>query len=113
MARFETVSLEQAPRDAKPRRRHSRIVTQYIGYIRQLKRGMAGFLQPGEGETLQVLRRRLGTAAKLSGKALVIKQAENQLYFWLQAPPTPRRRGEHPAEQQSGDATASSVTPSS
>ncbi len=63
---------------------------EYLGYIEQLTEGQAGKLQPGEGERVATVRRRLGIAAKLSGKDISIKQQGNEVYFWVE--PYPRLR---------------------
>jgi len=63
---------------------------EYLGYIEQLTEGQAGKLQPGEGERVATMLRRLGVAAKLSGKDISIKQQGNEVYFWVE--PYPRLR---------------------
>ncbi len=63
---------------------------EYLGYIEQLTEGQAGKLQPGEGERVAAVQRRLSVAAKLSGKDIVIKRQGNEVYFWLE--PYPRLR---------------------
>ena len=52
------------------------------GAIQGLEPGQAGRLVPGEGERVTTVRRRLGAAAKLSGKELVIKRVGEEVYFW-------------------------------
>ena len=39
---------------------------------------------------MTTVRRRLGVAAKLSGKDITIKRQGNEVYFWVQAEPRPR-----------------------
>jgi len=70
----------------------AQITKEYLGYIEQLTEGQAGRLQPGEGETVATVRRRLGVAAKLSGKDITIKRQGNDVYFWVQANPRLRRQ---------------------
>jgi hypothetical protein len=69
------------------------IIKEYLGYIDQLKKGQAGRLQPAEGESVGAVRRRLGAAAKLAGKELVIKRADEEVYFWVADAAPGRRRG--------------------
>ena len=90
MPRFELVSRSEAElKTAKGKR--AEIAKEYLGYIDQLREGQAGRLQAAEGESAAALRRRLGAAARLAGKELVIKRAGEEVYFWM--PGTTRRRG--------------------
>ena len=67
---------------------------QYMDYIRQLETGQAGKLIPDEGETTAAIRRRLGVAAELLGKSLVVNRLGDVVYFWEESSgPAPRRRG--------------------
>ena len=79
------------------------IKQEYLGYIEQLTEGQAGRLQPDEGqagrlqpdegESVATVRRRLGVAAKSSGKDITIKRQGNEVYFWVQPLyPTLRRQ---------------------
>jgi len=70
----------------------AQITKEYLGYIEQLTEGQAGRLQPGEDESMATVRRRLGIAAKLSGKDITIKRQGNEVYFWVQQEPRPRRQ---------------------
>jgi len=70
----------------------AQINKEYLGYIEQLTEGQAGRLQPGEGESVATVRRRLGVAAKLSGKDITIKRQGNEVYFWVQPYPRLRRQ---------------------
>ncbi len=72
--------------------RTAQITQEYLGYIEQLPEGQAGRLQPGEGESVATVRRRLGVAAKLSGQDITIKRQGNEVYFWVQAYPRLRRQ---------------------
>ena len=56
---------------------------EYIDFIDGLSSGQAGRLQAKKGETLRMVRRRLGDAGRLLGKGLVIKQDGQVIYFWL------------------------------
>ena len=91
MPRFELVSREEAQaRTATPGKR-TQIVQEYLSYITQLKEGQSGKLQPGPEETVATVRRRLGSAAKVSGKNVVIKRTGDEIYFWVE--PAAKRRG--------------------
>ena len=67
---------------------------QYMDYIGQLENGQAGKLIPNAGETTAAIRRRLGAAAQLLGKSLVVNRQGDVVYFWKEGDgPAPRRRG--------------------
>ncbi len=70
----------------------AQINQEYLGYIEQLTEGQAGKLQPGEGERVATVRRRLGVAAKSSGKDIAIRRQGTEVYFWVQQEPRPRRQ---------------------
>ncbi len=70
----------------------AQITQEYLGYIEQLPEDQAGRLQPDEGESVATVRRRLGIAAKLSGKDIIIKRQGNEVYFWEEPYPTLRRQ---------------------
>ena len=57
----------------------AQITQEYLGYIGQLPEGQAGRLQPGESESVATVRRRLGVAAKSSGKDITIKRQAMEL----------------------------------
>lgn len=94
MPDFELISEAEAKIISATGKR-AEITKEYLGYIGQLQEGQAGRLQAIEGETPGAVRRRLGAAAKLAEKDLVIKRAEDVIYFWLTPEPakSPRRRG--------------------
>ena len=70
------------------------IMRQYMDFIEQLEAGRAGKLIPDEGETTAAIRRRLGAAAQLLGKSLVVNRLGDVVFFWEEASsPVPRRRG--------------------
>ena len=97
MPHFETLPLEEAlMRSATGRR--AEITKEYLNYIEQLREGQAGKLTVTDGETYPTVRRRLGAAAKLAGKDIVVRRAGDDLYFWAQPQeqPRPRRRGRRP-----------------
>ncbi len=97
MPKFQVVSVEEAmTRSATGKR--AEVIREYLGYIQQLKEGEAGKLQPGEGEKVTAVRRRLGIAAKAAGKELAIRRAGDEIYFWVKSPDKgrPKRRGRKP-----------------
>ena len=94
MPTFELVSLADAEINSATGKR-AQIIREYMGYIDRLPKGQAGKLVATEGETAGAVRRRLGAAAKLAGKDLVIRRADDGVYFWIRSGPSksPRRRG--------------------
>ena len=81
MPKFEVLNLEETMVKAATGRR-AELDREYLGYIEELKAGRAGALKAAEGESLAAIRRRLGAAAKLARKDLVIKRVDDRLYFW-------------------------------
>ena len=65
--------------------KRAQIMKEYVGYIEQLKDGQAEKLRATDGETVAAVRRRLGAAAKLIGKDLVIKRSGDEVFFWDQS----------------------------
>ncbi len=93
MPTFDQVPLQEAIlKTVTGKSKTAQITQEYLSYIEQLTEGQAGRLQPGESESVATLRRRLGVAAKLSGKDIIIKRQGNEVYFWVQQEPRPRRR---------------------
>ena len=91
MPQFALVPLQEALSNTTPPSERTAIIQEYVEYINQLRAGRAGRIQPSEGETTGSVRRRLGEAAKLSGKELVIKRVGDEIYFWTKT--QGRRRG--------------------
>ncbi len=91
MPTFDQVPLQEAMMKTATGKT-APITQEYLGYIEQLTESQAGRLQPGQGESVATVRRRLGAAVKLSGKDIVIKRQGNEVYFWVQQEPRPRRR---------------------
>ncbi len=89
MPTFDQVPLQEAILKTATGKT-AKITQEYLGYIQQLTDGQAGRLQPGEGESVATVRRRLGVAAKLAGEDITIKRQGNEVYFWV--PPYPRLR---------------------
>ena len=91
MPTFDEVPLQEAMLKTATGR-PAQITQEYLGYIEQLAEGQAGRLQPGDGESVATVRRRLGVAVKLSSKDITIKRQGNEVYFWVQQEPRPRRQ---------------------
>ena len=72
MPTLEVVSLQDAQREISLTGKRGVIMRQYMDYIGQLETGQAGKLIPDEDETTAAIRRRLGAAAELLGKNLVV-----------------------------------------
>ena len=69
MPTFDHVPLQEAVlKTATGTSKTAQINQEYLGYIDQLTEGQAGRLQPGVGESVATVRRRLGVAAKSSGR---------------------------------------------
>ena len=90
MPTFELISQQEALARTTTGKR-AQVLQEYVGFIDQLKPGQAGTLRASEGETLGAVRRRLGAAARLQGKNLVIKRTADDVFFWLGE--ARRRRG--------------------
>ncbi len=97
MPKFELVSRDDAMMKSATGKR-VQIMKEYMSYVQQLREGQAGKLRAAEGEKVAAIRRRLGIAARLAGKALTIKRVEDEIYFWVksQGEGSPRRRGSRP-----------------
>ena len=91
MPTFDQVPLQEAMLKTATGKT-AQITQEYLGYIEQLPEDQAGRLQPDEGESVATVRRRLGVAAKLSGKDIIIKRQGNEVYFWEQPFPRLRRQ---------------------
>ena len=76
MPTFDQVSLQEAVLKTATGKT-AQIIKEYLGYIEQLTKGQAGSVRPGEGERVATMQRRLGVAAKLSGKDISIKRQGN------------------------------------
>ena len=94
MPTLELVSLRDARLELSLKGRRGALMRRYMDFINRVETGQAGKLIPEDGETTAALRRRLGAAAELLGKSLVINRQGNTVYFWEQEPGrAPRRRG--------------------
>ena len=93
MPTLELVSLRDAQLELSLSGKSGAIMRQYVDYITQLEPGRAGKLTPEAGETTASVRRRLGAAAQLLGKSLVVKRQGSVIFFWEgDGGPHPRRR---------------------
>ncbi len=90
MPLLEVVSRSEAELRTAGKAR-AEALRKYIDFIEGLKGDQAGKLEAGEGETTRTVRRRLGDAARLIGKELVIKRDGGVVYFWLKT--SAKRRG--------------------
>lgn len=102
MPKFDITPLVEAEsRSALGKR--SQITMEYLEILSQLKSGQAGKLESSKGERSAAVRRRLGSAAKLVGRELIIKRRRGKIYFWdkpgraQEAMAIPQDR-EHPLE---------------
>ncbi len=89
MPKFHVVPTTEVPQRERAGREEA-VRAEYVGYIDQIGRTKAGKLTPSDGETTQALRRRLGAAAKHTGKELIVKRNSQDIYFWRK--PTRRRK---------------------
>ena len=94
MPTLELVSLQEARLELSLTGKRGVMMRQYMDYIGQIETGQAGKLIPDEGETTAAIRRRLGAAAELLGKSLVVNRQGDVVYFWEESSGSaPRRRG--------------------
>ena len=99
MPEFELIPLNEAMLKSTTGKR-AQIIAEYMGYIDQLEEGRAGKFQATEGETTAAIRRRMGAAAKLAGKEIVVKRVGDEVYVWAQE--KPRRRPGRPRKSSAG-----------
>ena len=94
MPTLEIVTLQVAQLELSLAGKRGMIMHQYMDCIEQLETGQAGKLIPDEGETTAAIRRRLGAAAQLLGKSLVVNRLVD-VFFLLEegSGPAPRHRG--------------------
>ncbi len=90
MPEFKLIPLDKAIQTTAMNRR-GRPSYEYAGYISRVAGDKAGVLVPSEGETARAVRRRLGSAAKVAGKDLVIRRVGDATYFWIAAERKERR----------------------
>ena len=92
MPTLEVVSLQDAQLELSLTGKRGVIMRQYVDYIGQLETSQAGKLIPDEGETTAAIRRRLGAAAQLLGKSLVVNRLGDVVYFWDEGSSSAARR---------------------
>ena len=92
MPQFSSLSVGEAQAKSATGKR-AELLTEYIGYLRQLQPGGAGSLRVGPGETTQALRRRLGAAARAVDTRLTIRRTADTIYFWATEGNGRRKRG--------------------
>ena len=102
MPRFEYLSARDAHLELVLRGSRGEILREYMGYIEQIDPEHAGKLTAGEGESTAAVRRRLGAAAQLLGRSLVVTRDGRVVYFWESEEDRPRRRGRPPSSERSG-----------
>lgn len=91
---LEVVTLQDAKLELSLTGKRGVMMRQYMDYIAHLETGQAGKLIPDEGETTAAIRRRLGAAARLLGKSLVVNRLGDVVFFWEESSgAAPRRRG--------------------
>ncbi|HIA17299.1 MAG TPA: hypothetical protein EYN72_11065 [Dehalococcoidia bacterium] len=88
---FDLIPMQEAVVRCALTGKRGEIMEEYFGYVSQLKPGKAGKLSLVEGDTSAAVKQRLGTAAKLKGKQLVVKRVDDDIYFWEAE--TQKRRG--------------------
>jgi hypothetical protein len=89
MARFSTLSLDDARKAVLPPRRATQ--AQYQDYVRGLAEDSAGQLELGAEDRPITERARLKAAAKVLGVNLEIRRRGNMMVFWKTTEP-PRTR---------------------
>ena len=102
LPRFEYLSARDAHLELVLRGSRGEILREYMGYIEQIDPEHAGKLTAGEGESTAAVRRRLGAAAQLLGRSLVVTRDGRVVYFWESEEDRPRRRGRPPRSESSG-----------
>ena len=82
MAQFDMLTVDEA-RGRLTSSKQSKIRAQYLAYVAALVPGQVGRLVPEEGEPVGLVRTRLSTAVRTSGRKVIIRRAGNELLFWL------------------------------
>ena len=86
MPTFDILPMNEARADSATGQRAA-LLQEYTGYIQRVGPGQAGKLEPGDGETIQAVRRRLNAAAEALGKELQVRRSANTVYFWTSETP--------------------------
>ena len=95
MPKLDVLSMDQALLNSATGKR-AQILREYIAIIEQVPAGQAGRLAISTGETLSMIKRRVGAAAKQTGQALVIRSTDEYVFFWKDINNSQRRRGRPP-----------------
>lgn len=95
MPQLNVLPIDQAQINSATGKR-AQIMREFREIIERVPAGKAGQLTASPGETLSAIRRRLGTAARQTGTALIIKRTEQSIYFWVDSGDGRRRRGRPP-----------------
>ena len=91
MPPLDIMSRKYARRELSLIGQRGALMREYMGYINQLE---AGKLTPSEGEATTALRRRLGAAAQLLRKSLVVNRQGDAIFSWVEGDGSaPRQRG--------------------
>ena len=91
MPTFELVPMDEAILKTATGTR-AELLKEYLGYVEQLEEGKAGQLSASKGESVAAVRRRLGKAARLAGKDIVVKRSGEELLFWIRPEKKDSRR---------------------
>ena len=83
MPTFALLTIPEAQARSATGKR-AQLLHEYMDYLQRVPAGQAGQLQAGAGETTNAVRRRLGAAAKATGRSLVIRRSNDTVYFWVQ-----------------------------
>ena len=79
---FTRTSVEDALQKTKAVTRQN-VLKDYLDFIERLTVGRAVKAVPSEDESMATVRRRVGDAARMSGKDVEIKRGDDGVYFWL------------------------------
>ncbi len=93
MPKFKVVSMDEAVSKTTAPGKTAQQIREYTGYLEQVSGDQAGVLQPSAGETAAAVRLRLGRAARVAEKDLVIRRMGEEVYFWEPPRKGNRRRG--------------------
>ena len=97
MAAFELISMNDAQLELTLTGKRGAVIRKYIEYLDQRQPDQAGKLVADAEETTAAIRRRLASAAQLTGRELVITRQNDVVYFWEKGDgPEPKRRGRRP-----------------
>ena len=88
---FDLIPMQEAVVRCALTGKRGEIMEEYFGYVSQLKARQSRETEPGGRRHFSAVKQRLGTAAKLKGKQLVVKQVDDDVYFWEAE--TQKRRG--------------------